>query len=133
MVAALLRGWRLALMALLLVPVLAPVSVAAAQEIVDPNRVPPSRDSVRIANGLAATPPMGWNSWNKFACNIDEKIIRSVADAMVANGMRNAGYRYVVIDDCWHGARDATGAITWNAERFPSGMKALADYIHARA
>ena len=83
-------------------------------------------------NGLALTPPMGWNSWNKFACNVNEQIVRDSADAIVSSGMRDAGYVYVVIDDCWHGARDANGFISADAQRFPSGMKALSDYIHSR-
>ena len=83
-------------------------------------------------NGLAATPPMGWNSWNKFGCDINEDVIRKAADAMVASGMKDAGYQYVVIDDCWHGARDAHGDIQPDAKRFPSGIKALADYVHAK-
>ncbi|MBN2274023.1 MAG: glycoside hydrolase family 27 protein [Bacteroidales bacterium] len=82
--------------------------------------------------GLAPTPPMGWNSWNHFACNVDEKLIRETADAMVSSGMKDAGYQYVNIDDCWHGTRDSLGFIHPDAERFPSGMKALADYIHAK-
>jgi alpha-galactosidase len=86
----------------------------------------------RVANGLAKTPPMGWNSWNKFACNIDEKTVRATADAMAANGMKDAGYQYVVIDDCWHGARDSGGFITYDAKRFPSGIKALSDYVHSK-
>jgi alpha-galactosidase len=83
-------------------------------------------------NGLALTPPMGWNSWNKFGCDIDEKAIRAEADAMVGSGMRDAGYRYIVIDDCWQGARDAQGNIQPDAKRFPSGIKALADYVHSK-
>ncbi|MBC8082649.1 MAG: glycoside hydrolase family 27 protein [Hymenobacter sp.] len=83
-------------------------------------------------DGLALTPPMGWNSWNKFACNVDENLIREVADAMVASGMKDAGYTYVNIDDCWHGERDARGFIQPDAKRFPSGMKALADYVHSK-
>jgi alpha-galactosidase len=86
----------------------------------------------RVANGLAQTPPMGWNSWNKFACNIDEATVRRVADAMASNGMKDAGYQYVVIDDCWHGPRDTGGFITHDAKRFPSGIKALSDYVHAK-
>ena len=81
---------------------------------------------------LALTPPMGWNSWNKFACNVDEQLIRQTADALVSNGMKDAGYEYVVIDDCWHGARDAQGFIQPDARRFSSGMKALGDYIHSK-
>ncbi|MHB8287392.1 MAG: glycoside hydrolase family 27 protein [Caulobacteraceae bacterium] len=87
---------------------------------------------VRTANGLALTPPMGWNSWNKFGCDIDEQKVRHAADAMVASGMQAAGYRYVVIDDCWQGARDAQGFIQPDAKRFPSGLKALGDYIHGK-
>jgi alpha-galactosidase len=82
--------------------------------------------------GLALTPPMGWNSWNKFSCNVTEALIRETADAMVSSGMKDAGYQYIVIDDCWHGRRDSLGFIQPNPERFPSGMKALADYIHAK-
>jgi alpha-galactosidase len=89
-------------------------------------------EPTRPWNGLAKTPPMGWNSWNKFACNIDEATIRRMADAMSTNGMKDAGYSYIVIDDCWHGARDAKGFITHDAKRFPSGIKALADYVHAK-
>lgn len=81
--------------------------------------------------GLAPTPPMGWNSWNRFGCDVDERLIRETAEAMVDSGMRDAGYRYVVIDDCWHGERDADGFIRPDPERFPSGMKALADYVHS--
>jgi alpha-galactosidase len=82
--------------------------------------------------GLALTPPMGWNSWNKFACNVDEKLIREVADAMVSSGMKDAGYTYINIDDCWHGDRDSLGFIHPDPVRFPSGMKALADYVHGK-
>lgn len=81
---------------------------------------------------LALTPPMGWNSWNNFGCNVDEKLIRETADAIVSSGMKDAGYNYVVIDDCWHGERDAQGFIQPNKEHFPSGMKALGDYIHSK-
>ena len=84
-----------------------------------------------LAN-LARTPPMGWNSWNKFACNVSEELIRETADAMVASGMRDAGYQFVVIDDCWQIARDSSGTIVADPERFPSGMKALADYVHSK-
>ena len=83
-------------------------------------------------NGLALTPPMGWNSWNKFGCNVSEDLLKSMADAMVSSGMKDAGYQYVVIDDCWQVSRDANGNIVADAQRFPSGIKALADYIHAK-
>lgn len=91
-------------------------------------------NKVRLAltpNGLAQTPPMGWNSWNKFGCDINERLIRAQADAMVSSGMKAAGYKYVVIDDCWHGPRDANGDIQADPVRFPSGIKALADYVHS--
>lgn len=84
-----------------------------------------------LDNGLAKTPPMGWNSWNKYACTgINEKVVRESADAMASNGMKEAGYQYVVIDDCWQTGRDAAGNIVADVKRFPSGIKALADYIH---
>jgi len=86
----------------------------------------------RPANGLALTPPMGWNSWNRFGCDIDEAKIRREADAMVSSGLRDAGYAYVVIDDCWQASRDPSGNIVADAARFPSGIKALADYVHSR-
>ncbi|AWH83762.1 alpha-galactosidase [Flavobacterium album] len=81
---------------------------------------------------LAMTPPMGWNSWNKFACNVDEDMIKQMADAMVSSGMKDAGYTYINIDDCWHGDRDAQGFIHPDPKRFPNGMKALADYVHSK-
>jgi alpha-galactosidase len=86
----------------------------------------------RTANGLALTPPMGWNSWNKFGCDIDEAKVRGVAAAIASNGMRDAGYSYVVIDDCWQGKRDDHGDIQPDPKRFPSGIKALADFVHSK-
>jgi alpha-galactosidase len=81
----------------------------------------------------AVTPPLGWNSWNTFGCNIDEAKIRGVADAMVSSGMKDAGYQYVVVDDCWMATtRDASGNLNGDPTRFPSGMKALGDYIHGK-
>ena len=81
---------------------------------------------------LAMTPPMGWNSWNKFGCNINETIVREMADAMVSTGMRDAGYTYIVVDDCWQISRDSNGNIMADPKRFPSGMKSLAEYIHSK-
>ena len=82
---------------------------------------------------LAPTPPMGWSSWNKFACNVSEKLIREQADAMVASGMKDAGYQYINVDDCWQAkSRDADGNIQADPEHFPSGIKALADYVHSK-
>jgi alpha-galactosidase len=85
------------------------------------------------ANGLALTPPMGFNDWNAFGCNTSEALIKQTADAMVANGMKAAGYRYVNIDDCWQTKdRDAQGDLVPDPAKFPDGMKALADYIHSK-
>jgi alpha-galactosidase len=81
---------------------------------------------------LAQTPPMGWNSWNKFHCGVNEQLIRETAHAMVSAGMKAAGYEYVNIDDCWQISRDADGAIVADPARFPSGIKALADYVHSK-
>jgi alpha-galactosidase len=81
--------------------------------------------------GLALTPPMGWNSWNIYGCDINEQLVRDVAKAMVDRGLKDAGYEYVVIDDCWHGERDSLGFITSDPVKFPSGIKALADYVHS--
>ncbi len=81
-------------------------------------------------NGLVRTPPMGWNSWNKFAGTITDADVRAMADAMVASGMDKVGYLYINIDDTWELARDAQGNITTNT-KFPD-MKALADYVHSR-
>ena len=82
------------------------------------------------SNSLAKTPPMGWNSWNLFAGRIDDKTVRTMADAMVSSGMRDAGYIYVNIDDTWEGVRDAQGNLQSN-HKFPD-MKALADYVHSK-
>jgi alpha-galactosidase len=80
--------------------------------------------------GLARTPPMGWNSWNHFECKVTEADVRSAADAIAANGMKAAGYTYVNIDDCWQGKRDEKGVLHPN-QKFPD-MKALADYVHSK-
>ncbi|MGB8988128.1 MAG: glycoside hydrolase family 27 protein, partial [Candidatus Sulfotelmatobacter sp.] len=89
------------------------------------------QDDNSVSKGLAATPPMGWNSWNKFACNVSEDMIKSMADAMVKSGMTDAGYQYVNIDDCWQVSRDANGNIVADPQHFPHGMKAVGDYIHS--
>jgi alpha-galactosidase len=83
-------------------------------------------------NGLARTPPMGWNSWNKFGCNVSEQLIKEIADAMVSSGMKKAGYQFVNIDDCWQVSRDANGNIVADSARFPNGIKSLADYVHSK-
>jgi alpha-galactosidase len=81
-------------------------------------------------NGLAKRPPMGWNSWNKFRTRFDDKTVREIADAMVASGMKDAGYQYINIDDGWQGKRDEKGVLQANPN-FPD-MKALADYVHSK-
>jgi alpha-galactosidase len=86
-----------------------------------------------LVSGMAPLPPMGWNSWNKFQCNINEDFIKRTADAMVSTGMRDAGYQYINIDDCWSiesAARDAYGALQPDPTRFPNGIKPIADYVH---
>src|SRR4051794_33908058 len=86
-----------------------------------------------LENGVARTPPMGWNSWNTFGCNISESLIRQMADAIVNTGMRDLGYQYVVVDDCWFNPnRDGAGSLQGDPGRFPSGMKALGDYLHSK-
>jgi len=75
---------------------------------------------------------MGWNSWNNFGCNPSESLIKGVADTFVSSGMAAAGYQYVNIDDCWMGGRDANGNLQADASKFPSGIKALADYVHGK-
>ena len=92
----------------------------------------PFMGSAQSWEKLSQTPQMGWSSWNKFQGNIDEDIIKSIADAMVASGLKDAGYTYINIDDCWHGKRDADGFIQADPKHFPHGIKALADYVHSR-
>jgi len=99
---------------------------------------PPEMDDdfpLPLAAGMAPTPPMGWNSWNKFQCNITEDFVKRTADAMVSLGMKDAGYQYVNIDDCWSVAsaeRAADGSLQPDPARFPNGIKALADYVHGK-
>ena len=82
---------------------------------------------------LAPTPPMGWNSWNTFSEHISEDLICSTADRFVECGLRDAGYEYIVIDDCWSlRERDASGRLVADPEKFPHGMKAVADYVHGK-
>ncbi|KAK4579423.1 hypothetical protein RGQ29_029191 [Quercus rubra] len=86
-----------------------------------------------LANGLGLTPQMGWNSWNHFNCKVDEKVIKETADALVSTGLAKLGYIYVNIDDCWAEMhRDAKGNLLPKNSTFPSGIKALADYVHSK-
>ncbi|MFC0430449.1 NEW3 domain-containing protein [Kutzneria buriramensis] len=86
-----------------------------------------------LDNGLAATPPMGWNDWNAFGCSVDQQLVEQTADTLVSSGMRDAGYQYVNIDDCWAlPNRDTTGNLVADPAKFPDGIAELADYVHAR-
>jgi len=81
---------------------------------------------------LGAVPPMGWNSWNTFQCNLNETLIKQIADTFVSSGMQAAGYQYVNLDDCWMNGRDSSGKLQWNTSKFPSGIPALATYVHGK-
>ena len=83
-------------------------------------------------NKLTPTPPMGWMTWNLFQGNISDQLIRETADAMVEGGFRDAGYEYIFIDDLWQGGRDRHNNIIPDPEKFPNGIKALADYVHSK-
>jgi alpha-galactosidase len=118
-------GWRGRRVAASVAATLLLATTAAATWTVGPAEA--------LNNGVARTPPMGWNSWNTFGCNINETLIRQMADAIVSTGMRDRGYQYVVVDDCWFNPnRDSAGNLQGDPGRFPSGMKALGDYLHAR-
>ena len=115
------RSPRGALLALVAVLLLCSVSPAA--------RIP------RVAaldNGVARTPPMGWNSWYGLGCDMKQQDVREIADALVTSGLRDAGYTYVNLDDCWAEGRRSDGTIVPDAVRFPDGIPALANYVHAR-
>ena len=82
---------------------------------------------------LASRPPLGWNSWNTFGEHINDRLIREMADCMVEQGWLSAGYEYLVIDDCWSlRERDENGLLVPDPEKFPCGMKAVADYVHSK-
>ncbi|KAF1350691.1 alpha-galactosidase/alpha-n-acetylgalactosaminidase [Delphinella strobiligena] len=83
-----------------------------------------------LSNGLAVTPQMGWNTWNTFACDVDEDLLLSTARTLVDLGFRDAGYHYLVLDDCWSDGRTANGTLQPDATKFPNGMKYIADHIH---
>ena len=86
-----------------------------------------------LDNGLARTPPLGWNDWNTFACNVTEALVEQTADLFISSGLKDAGYNYVNIDDCWMAQnRDAGGNLVPDPVKFPHGIKGVADYVHAR-
>ncbi|RAL49166.1 hypothetical protein DM860_017196 [Cuscuta australis] len=107
---------------------------APLSESGSPSSVPaPISRRNMLANSFGLTPPMGWNSWNHFACDVDEKIIKAAADALVSTGLAKLGYRYVNIDDCWAEInRDDKGNLVPKNSTFPSGIKALAEYVHSK-
>ncbi|RCV10583.1 hypothetical protein SETIT_2G121800v2 [Setaria italica] len=122
-----------AVLLLLLLLLMAACCLAAAA---DARPLLPTASGARrglLDNGLGLTPQMGWNSWNHFQCDINETVIRSTADALVATGLAKAGYTYVNLDDCWaDDQRTKEGYMTANPKTFPSGIKALADYVHSK-
>ena len=94
---------------------------------------PGAQPAHAASNGLALTPPMGWNNYNHFGCGFNASIIEQQADAMVSSGLKAAGYQYINIDDCWSAqSRDANGNIVPDPNKFPNGMKAVADYVHSK-
>ena len=109
------------------------VSLAAsAAPLLASGGTPNASKAARSAQ-LAPTPPMGWNSWNAFEVDIDEEKIKAIADAMVTSGMRDAGYEFLILDDGWMAKeRDEEGRLVADPTKFPSGMKALGDYIHSK-
>lgn len=91
------------------------------------------RSRALLDNGLGRTPPMGWNSWNHYGCNVAETVVRQSADFILTSGLANLGYRYINIDDCWaQWHRDSNGFLVSNSTSFPSGIKSLAEYMHSR-
>jgi alpha-galactosidase len=111
---------RLWLAAALTVPVIPLIAVASASP------------ALALTNGLAATPPMGWNDWNAYGCNVSEQLVEQTALAMHNDGLQAAGYQYVNIDDCWmSSSRNASGNLTANSAKFPDGIAAVASYVHS--
>jgi alpha-galactosidase len=111
---------RLWLAAALTVPVIPLIAVASASP------------ALALTNGLAATPPMGWNDWNAYGCNVSEQLVEQTALAMHNDGLQAAGYQYVNIDDCWmSSSRDTSGNLTANSAKFPDGIAAVASYVHS--
>lgn len=109
---------------LLTVPGLAPPAAAGDR---------PAPAAPTLDNGLARTPPMGWNDWNAFGCDVDEQLVEQTADYLVSSGLADVGYRYVDIDDCWMTrSRDSAGRLVPDPVKFPHGISGVADHVHAR-
>lgn len=86
-----------------------------------------------LENGLARTPPMGWNDWNAFGCNVSETLVEQTADYLVSSGLKDAGYTYVNIDDCWMtSARNSAGQLVPDPAKFPNGISGTAAYVHSK-
>jgi alpha-galactosidase len=86
-----------------------------------------------LENGLARTPPMGWNDWNAFGCNVTEQLVKQTADYLVSSGLKDAGYQYVNIDDCWMtSARNSAGQLVPDPVKFPDGISGTAAYVHSK-
>ena len=109
-----------------------PSMTALALTVVSALTGSPSGAITGSMDDLARTPPMGWNSWNTFRLEINEEVVRGIADFFAENGFKDAGYEYIVIDDGWQVGRDEQGNILANPKKFPSGIKALADYVHLK-
>lgn len=121
------KSFRLALIPALLISIAGCTGNTSEKQVVTQTVTAP------VDQKLALTPPMGWNSWNPFGERVSEKVIKETADAMVSSGLKDAGFEYVVIDDIWQGGRDSvTGKLYPDPVRFPSGIKALADYVHSK-
>ncbi|MFN8580833.1 MAG: glycoside hydrolase family 27 protein [Gemmatimonadaceae bacterium] len=118
---------RFVALSVLLLPL---AHTATAQPSPSPTRARPHATAADVR--LAPTPPMGFNTWNKFGCDVSDRLVREMADAIVSSGMKDAGYQYVVIDDCWQVGRDTSGRIVPDSVRFPSSIKPLADYVHGK-
>jgi alpha-galactosidase len=107
--------------------ILAAVVVAAAAVLI------PAAPALALNNGLALTPPMGWNDWNTFGCNVNAQLVEQTADTIVSSGLQAAGYQYVNIDDCWMAsARSSSGHLVPDPVKFPGGITAVANYVHGK-
>src|ERR1700749_4559346 len=93
----------------------------------------PAAAANALNNGLALTPPMGWNDWNTFGCNVNAQLVEQTADTIVSQGLQAAGYQYVNIDDCWmSSARNSGGHLVPDPAKFPGGITAVANYVHGK-